>query len=92
MIVRLNSLTHYRRKNKMKAIWNDTIIADISDTVMVEGNHYFPMESIKKEYLEESTTSSVCPWKGMANYYTPRVRNKIRRCSMVLPDSEAGRC
>lgn len=54
----------------MKAIWNDEIIAESDNTVVVEGNHYFPIESVKKEYLEDSDTHTVCPWKGKASYYT----------------------
>lgn len=54
----------------MKAIWNGKVIAESNDTVVVEGNHYFPIESINKEYLKESPTHSICPWKGEASYYT----------------------
>ena len=53
----------------MKAIWNNQIIAESDQTVIVEGNHYFPETSIKKEFLTESKTHSVCPWKGTASYY-----------------------
>jgi uncharacterized protein (DUF427 family) len=54
----------------MKAIWKDTVIAESSDTVVVEGNHYFPIESVKRDLLVPSTHTSVCPWKGTANYYS----------------------
>ncbi len=53
----------------MKATWNDTIIAESDDTVVVEGNHYFPRDSIKPEYFRESDLTSVCPWKGDAAYF-----------------------
>ena len=53
----------------MKAIWNETVIAESDDTVVVEGNHYFPVDSANRELLEDSATTSVCPWKGTANYY-----------------------
>ncbi len=53
----------------MKAIWNGQIIAESSDTVVVEGNHYFPADSIKKKYFKESSSHSVCHWKGKASYY-----------------------
>jgi len=53
-----------------KAIWNDTVIAESDKTVMVEGNHYFPPDSVKKEYFQETSTHTTCPWKGVANYYT----------------------
>ena len=52
----------------MKAIWNETVIAESQDTVVVEGNHYFPAESVDANSLESSGTTSVCPWKGTANY------------------------
>lgn len=57
----------------MKAVWNGTTVAESDDTVVVEGNHYFPAETVKKEYLEESTTHTTCPWKGLASYYTLEV-------------------
>ena len=57
----------------MKAIWNDTIIAESNDTILVENNHYFPAESIKKEYFKPSSTHSTCPWKGVASYYNLEV-------------------
>lgn len=53
-----------------QAIWNDTVIADSSDTVMVEGNHYFPRSSLREDVLRASQTTSVCPWKGTASYYS----------------------
>lgn len=54
----------------MKAIWKDTVIAESDDTKVIENNHYFPPESIKKEYFKETATQTVCHWKGTANYYT----------------------
>ena len=60
----------------MKAIWNDTVIAESSETVVVEGNHYFPLESVKAEVLKPSSTQSTCPWKGVASYYSLEVGDK----------------
>ena len=57
----------------MKAIWKDTVIADSTDTVVVENNHYFPLTSVNPAYLEASPTTTVCSWKGTANYYTLKV-------------------
>lgn len=57
----------------MKAIWKGTVIAESPDTVVVEGNHYFPLASVDAATLESSTHTSVCPWKGTANYYTLKV-------------------
>ena len=60
----------------MKAIWNGVVIAESSDTVVVEGNHYFPVESVKSEYLRPSSTQTTCPWKGIASYHTLEVDGK----------------
>ena len=50
-----------------KAIWNNQIIAQSDKTVVVEGNHYFPIESVRQEFLKESSHQSHCHWKGLAN-------------------------
>jgi len=60
----------------MKAIWNNQIIAESDDTVVIEGNHYFPSDSIKKEFFMDSETHTVCNWKGTANYYTLQVNGE----------------
>ncbi len=54
----------------MKAIWNGQVIAESENTVVIEGNHYFPPESIKKEYFKSSSKNTLCPWKGTASYYS----------------------
>jgi uncharacterized protein (DUF427 family) len=54
----------------VKATWNGQVIAESEDTVVVEGNHYFPANSVQSEVLESSSTTTVCPWKGTAHYYT----------------------
>ncbi len=51
------------------ATWNGTVIASSDDTVMVEGNHYFPMDSVKPEVLVPVDRTTVCPWKGTASYF-----------------------
>ncbi|MHA7190724.1 DUF427 domain-containing protein [Arthrobacter sp. MDT2-16] len=56
-----------------KAIWMDRVIAESTDTVMVEGNHYFPAGSISQEYFVPSETRTVCHWKGTASYYSLEV-------------------
>lgn len=61
------------------AIWNGQVIAESDDTVVVEGNHYFPVESIKREFFADSTESSICPWKGMASYYDVVVDGEVNR-------------
>lgn len=59
-----------RRPVMAKAIWNDTVIAESDTYEVVEGNVYFPPDSIKKEYFQSTPTQTVCPWKGTASYYT----------------------
>jgi len=63
------SFTDQPRLNTMKAVWNDHVLAESDDTVVVEGNHYFPPESLNEDYLEESDHRTTCPWKGEAHYY-----------------------
>ena len=63
----------------MKAILNDAVLAESDDTVIVEGNHYFPEDSVKKEYFEKSDQTSFCGWKGMANYYSVKVNGKTNK-------------
>lgn len=54
----------------VRATWNGEVIAESDDTLVVERNHYFPIEDVRRDLLESSPTQSVCPWKGRANYYT----------------------
>jgi uncharacterized protein (DUF427 family) len=53
----------------MRAIWRDTVLAESDDTVVVEGNHYFPAGSIRRDHFRPSETRTTCPWKGEASYY-----------------------
>jgi uncharacterized protein (DUF427 family) len=57
----------------MRAVWNGTVLAESDDTVVVEGNHYFPRNAVAQEYVRESATRSICPWKGQASYLTIEV-------------------
>ncbi len=59
-----------------KAIWNGATIAQSDRTEVVEGNHYFPADSIDRTKVKESVTRSTCPWKGIASYYTVVVDGK----------------
>jgi uncharacterized protein (DUF427 family) len=52
-----------------KAIWKGKVLAESNDTIVIEGNHYFPPESINRDYFQDSGTHTTCPWKGKANYY-----------------------
>lgn len=63
----------------MKALWNNTILADSDQTVVVEGNHYFPADAIKREYFQSSDTRTTCPWKGEASYYDIVVDGKVNK-------------
>ncbi|MCH7723534.1 MAG: DUF427 domain-containing protein [Bacteroidetes bacterium] len=59
-----------------KAIWNNKILAESDNTEIVEGNHYFPADSVNREYFKDSETRSACPWKGEASYYNIKVDGK----------------
>ena len=61
----------------MKAIWNDTVIAESDNTVLVEGNHYFPESSLNREVVTFSNHRTSCPWKGEASYYSLLVNGEL---------------
>ena len=61
----------------MKAIWNNEVIAESDETVVVEGNHYFPISSVRREFLTSSDKTSSCPWKGTADYYSLNVAGAL---------------
>lgn len=63
----------------MEAIFNEVVIARNADTVLLEGNHYFPRHSVEERYLARSWTTSVCLWKGVASYYTVEVNGARSR-------------
>lgn len=63
----------------MKAIWNGAVIAESHDTVVVEGNHYFPPETVNKAFLQSSETHTVCGWKGTASYYNVVVNGDVNK-------------
>ena len=74
----------------MKAIWNGTVIADSDDTVVVEGNHYFPRDSVDEQLVEASSTRTTCPWKGQASYLTLNVDGKTNRdAAFFYPEPKA---
>ncbi|KPF80138.1 hypothetical protein IP78_07580 [Brevundimonas sp. AAP58] len=62
-----------------KALWNGAVIADSDDTVVVEGNHYFPRDAVDPAVLRPSSTTTVCPWKGTASYHSIVVDGKENR-------------
>ena len=61
----------------MRAIWKDTVLAESDDTVVVEGNHYFPADALRREHFRKSEHHSSCPWKGIASYYDVVVDDEI---------------
>ena len=63
----------------MKAVWNGVVLAESDNTKVVEGNHYFPPESVDHRYLKRSAMRSLCVWKGLASYYTIEAGGKSNR-------------
>ena len=63
----------------MKAVYKGVTIAESNDTIVVEGNHYFPPDSIKKVYFKGSNTRSICPWKGEARYYDIATNGELNK-------------
>jgi len=62
-----------------RAIWNSAVIAESDRTQVVEGNHYFPPEALRREHVRESATHTTCPWKGVASYYDVTVDGSVNR-------------
>jgi uncharacterized protein (DUF427 family) len=62
-----------------KASWNGQVIAESNQTVVVEGNHYFPIEAVKSELLQPTGTHTTCPWKGVAGYYSVVVDGQVNK-------------
>lgn len=65
----------------VRAVWNGHVLAESDETIIVEGNHYFPPESIKPEFFEQSNRHTTCPWKGVASYYDVRVDGKKNKAA-----------
>ena len=71
----------------VKAIWNGATIAESDETVIVEGNHYFPRESVDESLLRDSDTTTICPWKGTAHYHHLEVHgSENRNAAWYYPD------
>jgi uncharacterized protein (DUF427 family) len=74
----------------VKAVWNGAIIAESDDTVIVEGNHYFPREAVDVSLLRDSATHTICPWKGTASYYSLVVDGAENRdAAWYYPETKA---
>ncbi len=70
-----------------KAIWNGAVLAESEATIVVEGNHYFPPDSINRAYFSPSDKHSTCPWKGVASYYSIEVDGSVNKdAAWVYPE------
>jgi uncharacterized protein (DUF427 family) len=77
-----------REEPIMKAVWNGVVLAESDRTVVVEGNHYFPSESLRREFFKPSPTHTVCGWKGTASYYTIEVDGQVNAdAAWYYPDT-----
>lgn len=65
----------------MTAVWNGAVLAESEDTIVVEGNHYFPPESVNSEYVRESSMHTNCFWKGQASYFDVEVDGQVNRAA-----------
>jgi uncharacterized protein (DUF427 family) len=63
----------------MKATWKGAVLAESDETIVVEGNHYFPADAVRREHFRESRTHTTCPWKGEASYYDVVVDGEVNR-------------
>jgi uncharacterized protein (DUF427 family) len=73
----------------VKALWKNTTLADSDKTIVVEGNHYFPADSIAPQYFVPSDTHTSCAWKGIASYYTIKVDGEVNKdAAWYYPDPE----
>lgn len=75
----------------MKAIWNNQTIAESDETIYIEGNQYFPPDSVNKELLKQTETHTTCPWKGEANYYDVVVGDQTNKdAAWFYPEPKDG--
>jgi uncharacterized protein (DUF427 family) len=71
----------------MRAVWRDTVLAESDDTLVVEGNHYFPPDALRQEHFRPSETHTTCGWKGVASYYHVVVGDQVNRdAAWFYPD------
>lgn len=75
----------------MKAVWQSAVLADSDETIVIEGNHYFPPHSIRREYLRPSEKRSTCAWKGEASYYHVQVGDQTNQdAAWYYPEPKQG--
>ncbi len=65
----------------MTAVWNGAVLAESDSTIVVEGNHYFPPDSVNSEYVRESSMHTTCPWKGQASYFNVEVDGQVNQAA-----------
>ena len=74
----------------MKVVRKDLVLAESDQTIVIEGNHYFPPESIRKEYFQQSDKQTTCPWKGQAGYYHIVIGNNVEQdAAWYYPEPKA---
>jgi len=74
----------------MKVRWEGVVLAESDQTVVVEGNHYFPPDSVKREFFKESELHTACPWKGLASYYSIEVKGKqLKDAAWYYPEPKS---
>lgn len=75
----------------MRAVWNDLVIAESDDTVVVEGNHYFPRQALREDVLRDSDKHTTCSWKGLASYFTLEHEGaRSEDAAWYYPDPKSG--
>jgi uncharacterized protein (DUF427 family) len=83
----MTTLDRTRVARLFRATWNDAVLAESADTVVVEGNHYFPLADVDPQHLRPSDTHTTCHWKGEASYYDVLVGDKVNRdAAWYYPD------
>lgn len=89
-ILRLLKAEKSQRPGVKRAVWNGAVLAESHDTVVVEGNHYFPPDSLHQEYFRPSSSHTFCAWKGQASYLDVVVDGKVNRdAAWSYPDPKA---
>jgi uncharacterized protein (DUF427 family) len=63
----------------LKATWHDTVLAESDQTIVIEGNHYFPADSVNRQHFGDSGTHTICPWKGEASYYDVVIADDVNK-------------
>jgi uncharacterized protein (DUF427 family) len=72
-------ITKQEKQHMYRAIWNGEVLAESDQTIVVEGNHYFPPDSINRKFFRASNSHTTCPWKGLASYYDVQVNGAVNK-------------